>query len=869
MSGAAEPGRTRLLAWARLATTLVVLGGAWVFLVSNFRPSLIFLNTMTGGGDTPSYHHPIEHLRDVLLPAGNPQGWDLGNFAGYAPYQFYFLPPSLAIVGLGTIIPINIAFKLVTVSGTFLLPLAGLLALRGLGYAFPVPALGAVASLAFLFNEGNSMWGGNIPSTLAGEFAFSLGFGLAVIFFGCVYRGIETGRGWRTLAIVLALAGLCHPVAFLNATLPPLFFLLDRQRFARNLRYLLRVYVTAVLLMAFWLFPLMAKIGYATSINWTWHFQSWREILPKVLQPIAVLAALDALWVIIRPTPATRAGRYVLFGIVVTAIAFYNATSVGLPEIRFAPFAQFLMILLAVDLVARLLGHVRAAALPALALAAGTVAWVNNSVTYIPQWIKWNYEGLEKKATYPTLMQLMNALKGKLSDPRIAYENSPQYERFGSMRIFESLPHFTHRATLEGLLLQTPVTSPFVYYIQSEISVAGTGVIPGYPYPTVNPQRGTLRLDLFNAQDLLAITPTVKDALAKDPRWERSFDLPPYAIFHRKGADPHYVRVPRYRPVAVETMRWKRDFHRWFATDTALEVPIVAANTIPEGDRARFPLTSRSPTDLPHEPLGATCTIDEHIEDLAIDFTTTCPGLPHEIAVSYSPNWRVEGARRVYMTSPAFMLVFPDGPHVRLVFRRVAIDWVGIVATFAGLAFCFVPVRRRVAGSESATGLDRTLTGAQPVLVGTGLVVILAATLWNIARADGPTYYYQLGWKAFEKQDYPTAIHYFDRTILLGGDTTTAGDGTFFRAASLLRSGKPAEALEGYRAIIEGFPAAIWVAESYYHVGLCLRQLRRLREAKASFRYVMVNYPGNRWAGFAKEQMDQLHQEARMRRGRG
>src|SRR5439155_334619 len=125
-----------------------------------------------------------------------------------------------------------------------------------------------VASLAFLFNEGNSMWGGNIPSTLAGEFAFSLAFGLAVIFFGGIYRGIETGRGCRTLAVVLALAVLCHPVAFLNATVPPLFFLL------------------------------------------------------------------------------------------------------------------------AVGMVARLFGHVRAVALPALALAAGTVACVNNSVTYIPQWIK-------------------------------------------------------------------------------------------------------------------------------------------------------------------------------------------------------------------------------------------------------------------------------------------------------------------------------------------------------------------------------------------------------------------------------------------------------------------------------------------------
>src|SRR5262249_8968944 len=82
-----------------------------------------------------------------------------------------------------------------------------------LGYAFPFPALGAVASLVFLFNEGNSMWGGNIPSTLAGEFAFSLGFGLAVLFFGGIYRGIETGRGWRRVAVILARPGLCHPVA--------------------------------------------------------------------------------------------------------------------------------------------------------------------------------------------------------------------------------------------------------------------------------------------------------------------------------------------------------------------------------------------------------------------------------------------------------------------------------------------------------------------------------------------------------------------------------------------------------------------------------------------------------------------------------
>ena len=136
----------------------------------------------------------------------------------------------------------------------------------------------------------------------------------------------------------------------------------------------------------------------------------------------------------------------------------------------------------------------------------------------------------------------------------------------------------------------------------------------------------------------------------------------------------------------VETSRWKRDFHRWFTTDAALEVPIVAADSVPAAERTRFPLTSRSPTELPHVRLDGHCDIEEHLSHLQIEFTTTCPGLPHWIAVSYFPNWQVEGASRVYLASPAFMLVFPDRPHVRLTYRRITVDWLGIGASLVGQA---------------------------------------------------------------------------------------------------------------------------------------------------------------------------------------
>jgi len=584
---------------------------------------------------------------------------------------------------------------------------------------------------------------------------------------------------------------------------------------------------------------------------------------------VAVMAAAATLASLVLPRPENRPTRYLAFGVLITAIAFYNATSVGLPEIRFVPFAQFLVVMLAVDLVSRALGHIPLAVIPALALVAGTFAWVDSTIGYIPQWIKWNYSGIESKSTWPTLRKIFDAMQGTMQDPRVAYENSPSYEHFGSMRIFESIPHFANRATLEGVLLQTPVTSPFVYYMQSEISKAGTGVIPGYPYPAVNAPRGTRRLDLFNARDLLTVTPVVKDALDKDPRWEKTFNLSPYAIYRRKDADGKYVRVPKYQPVLLETTarRWKKDFHRWFANDAVLDVPLVASHLLSDEDRRLFPLKAVNPINVPRVPIDRQCEINERIDHMEILFTTTCPGVPHWISMSYLPNWHVEGASRVYLVSPAFMLVVPDRPRVRLHFDRVGVDWAGLAASLIGLVLAVVSVRRlsyEPSAIEAST--IRTIHPWALVVLGVGLVIV---TGFNMVRTTAPPTIYMRGWKAFEKQDFPTAIYYFEWAKWLGGETPQAAEATFFRAAALLRSNRVPEALEGYRDVVENHPESIWVPEAEFHMGLCFRRLDKLREAKTMFRRVMVAYPGNRWAGFATEHMNELRAAAKLRRPRG
>ena len=94
--------------------------------------------------------------------------------------------PSLAIALLSFVIPYGIAFKLVAISGVVTLPVAAWAFGRLTRLPFPTPPLLAVAATVFLFDRSFSIYGGNIASTLAGEFAFSISLSFAVLYLGVV-----------------------------------------------------------------------------------------------------------------------------------------------------------------------------------------------------------------------------------------------------------------------------------------------------------------------------------------------------------------------------------------------------------------------------------------------------------------------------------------------------------------------------------------------------------------------------------------------------------------------------------------------------------------------------------------------------------
>ena len=99
-------------------------------------------------------------------------------------FTFYITLPFLLIALASLFLPYMVAFKLVTAMGVFLLPVA----MWGFGKLFrlprPFPLLAPVFALGFLFMDSYSIYGGNILSTLAGEFGYSISFALTFVFLG-------------------------------------------------------------------------------------------------------------------------------------------------------------------------------------------------------------------------------------------------------------------------------------------------------------------------------------------------------------------------------------------------------------------------------------------------------------------------------------------------------------------------------------------------------------------------------------------------------------------------------------------------------------------------------------------------------------
>lgn len=286
-------GRRGAARWVPAAATATVVVVVWAVTLSQLHPELLLRATTTTGGDTGA-HFAMPRFLQSLLGAGQVRGWDPSWYNGYPIYTFYFVLPDLLVALAAKVLAYDLVFKWATVLGSLALPVAAWACGRLFRLRPPGPAALAAATLPFLFDYTWHIDGGNLFSTLAGEYSYSLSLALAVLFLGLFARGLRSGRhrGWT--ALVLACCVLAHIVpgllALAGAALLTAIELLparlalhdgaptsagataglgDRPRPRRQaLWWALSTTGIGLLLCAWWLVPFGVRQPYATSMNY-------------------------------------------------------------------------------------------------------------------------------------------------------------------------------------------------------------------------------------------------------------------------------------------------------------------------------------------------------------------------------------------------------------------------------------------------------------------------------------------------------------------------------------------------------------------------------------------------------------------------
>ena len=225
-------------------------------------------------------------------------GWAPDWYAGFPVGQYYFPVPALMVAALDQVMPYNVAFKLVTVSGPLMLPAAAYTFAKGLKTPWPAPPAFALAAFGTLVQTRNDwqIYGGNIASTLAGEFSFCIALAFALFGLGALAYTLDTGKRRWLPAVLIAAAIMSHIVVAIFIVIAVVARWLTR-RPLRTWRISLPVGIVAGALTAVWLLPLIANNAYTQSMRYTKLTPKGSFTLPSWLMPIAPIRhTIDNLW---------------------------------------------------------------------------------------------------------------------------------------------------------------------------------------------------------------------------------------------------------------------------------------------------------------------------------------------------------------------------------------------------------------------------------------------------------------------------------------------------------------------------------------------------------------------------------------------
>ncbi len=661
---------------ARQEAILTIFGFlvAYGFIFAILDVGLVFTNTHVAGGDTGSHIYIPYYLKQIFPRL---KWWSPDWYSGF-PF-LYFYPPLMyaATVLLGFVIPLNIAFKLIIFSGILIFPLSFYLSLKWLGAKYPAPPLGIVLSLFLIFLEKYTIYGGNAASLLAGQFSHTFSIALLFMFIGLMYKGMKEGKYLVWNIILGSAVILTHPISGLLMIAIAIIFPFQTGKYKKNFIYTALTYLGIFLLSAFWTLGLVWYKGYSGSMQWVAQIKL-DELFPFHWLPLIVAAFLGVILAIYKKERSLLA----FFGLLILTSAVYLYLNNSIVwNTRFLPYISYSIIFLAAYFGGNVLAYVKkkshlAVAVIFLIISGFSIYLVNANITFVPAWFKWNFEGYEAKAPWPEAENLFNYLK-TLPNGRVMWEYRPEYDKYGTPRVLETIPVFAGQPTFEGLLIESGLTGPFHFVNQAETTDKPTSAIAGFQYPPFDFGKGIKHLQMSGASYFVAYSDLIKGYANNNRNLVKMSDIGPFSVYKVTGSD--MVDSVQDFTVQQKDKNWLNESFEWYKKADPSR-PIVFA----QNESEKQSLANMKPEGSRFE--AARITNLKQTND-SIEFDTDKIGTPVVVKISYFPTWKAEGAKGPYLVSSAYMMVIPTSHHVKLHFTYGWIDWTGIALSFAGIGY--------------------------------------------------------------------------------------------------------------------------------------------------------------------------------------
>ena len=691
------------------------------------RIDLIFLDTIPTGGDMGAHIVPTKYFVEELFYNFKISGWSNDWFAGYPAYYFYFpLPPSIVAI-LNFVLPFNISFKIMVLIALVLLVISIEKLINNKIGTFSY--IGFSGGLLFLLTESFTIFGGNLASSLAGQYSFT--YSLAFANFAIYYIRIKSQKySVIKSATFLGLSLLSHIIPFLvYAPIFLLYFLFAKSIYIEKaVGFLIFLFLTLRFSVSLFL-----NLEFTTNMTYSPYTELKDLIKPDIL-PFAM--GIVAYVLFVRKKNLKKilltTETYLIFS---STLLFFYGPEGALWNGRLVPFFNLGLIIIffkiiedkADLLISKLQGKILIISFylicssfflfkyiqkwqesylvtvyfvafmilvlsifsyykPKYGLGVTLIALVISSVNFLPHWLNWNFTGYEKKNDWSDITNLYSGLN-ELEPGRIIWEPNSDLNKYGTPMVLMTIPMFTNHDSVEGLYFDSSITTPFHFVTVSGLAESPSNPVGGLSYINGDFDKGVEYMKELGVDYFISYTESITEKAVKSNELEYIFQSSPFTVFKLYSDKVHVVDAELInftQPELVDRISnsiFKQEKTESFFNLSMKEFKLDSKTRIIEG------IDYDELKNLNKATYKGSEINNISISNSRISFQTEHPNELHIIKVSYFPNWKIENGSGPYRISPSFMGVIPYSNNVNITFENTILEKVLTIISLFVLIF--------------------------------------------------------------------------------------------------------------------------------------------------------------------------------------